>query len=219
MSSENLPSISSLNLAALGSILGLSKDWRSGLVSLLRSGEEIDWAVRHELASAIEGATTTGTRLILQNHEKTSRWSSSLKDRREWYQFGLQVAAFLERSKTAGDRFLDAEEEFGRPESYCRKSYYYLRHCNEWKASARKSGRCYRSMSDMELETEFHLSSIEQKTSKPTPLAAAEYDQLIAAKGRIYKEIAEAMDLGDWQSDALIEILFTLGRLPNDEDL
>ena len=210
-----------LNQNALGSLVGFNRDWQTNLVALLRSNAPIGWAVREEIAKAIEGTSSFGAQLTLSGHERSSRWWSSIKDRRAWFEFGPEVAPFVDDASNLPEGLEAAAEALDRSEAYCKKAYYYWRDCIAWMARARQEGRTYGGMDEGPLSLEFHIASVEQRTPKPAPMPGHEFDRWFSSRINGLKELIETFEVfdhGSWQSHALLEILYWKWRVPSSQD-
>lgn len=204
-----------LNSRALGAMLGWDRNWQATLVELLRSKHPINPSVRGAFADALEGKSPSGVQLTMSGHEKSARFWSSIRDRREWYEFGALVSPVVEAAVNLPAGIEEAAERLGRSEAYCKKAYYYRRDCDEWMDRARGEGKCYANLDDKELGLEFHISSIEQATQKPTPLSGLEFDKHIANRRDALGNVADLLKLDGWQRAALITSLYWMERTPS----
>lgn len=165
-----------LNLGALNAVLGFSTDWRRELAALLRSDAPIIYAVRNELADIIEGKSSLS--ITLKGHDKSSKRIDGLNARRGWFEDGKKVSQLVEGCDSVDDAFEAATSIIGRDSDYCRKKYYYYKHCSEWIAGARRSGRFYPTMEDQELADVWHFAAFDQKRDRPTPPTANLFDEI-----------------------------------------
>lgn len=207
------PRARALNTRAFSALIGWERDWQAALMALLRSDAPISPAVRKMMCEAIEGTSTLGLRLTLSGHERSARWWASIQDRREWRAFGPKVDPFVKRAANLPEGLEQAAESLDSTESYCKKSYYYWRDCNEWMHSARNESTCYRAMSDALLSLEFHISSIEQKTLKPQPTSGAKFDREFATQLRSLSHLADLLGAQDDLRDGLVSYLYWLERV------
>ena len=208
-----------LNQSAFGALLGMETDWRGPLVKLLRSDVPINSAVREELAASIEGSNFSGAQLVMKGHEANTRWTASLRDRQEWLAFGHTVAGIVSAAETVEAGLQDAEEKLGKPESYCKKAYYFHRRCIAWKKRARDERGIFAKMSEGELEWLFHYGSVLEKNENPKMLSSGDWERIHL--GRLAAIQAETADL-DWpkhQIANLQQVLYWLWMAyPPDKD-
>ncbi len=185
-----------LNHRAFGALLGFSKEWRTELVSLLRSDAPISGVVRDELANAIEGETTFGTRLDLIGHDTLSKFFGRFADARESMAVGHYIAELVARKCTVESAFDNAAEKFGKSESECNRDYYYFKKCMKWCADEGKSGRLYSAMSQSELETVYHMAL----ARKEQPLSGREWDlQRTALASEMTELIEPKLGASGWR--------------------
>lgn len=206
-----------LNSAAFLSLMGLDREWQANLTALLRSDAEIDRSVRELLADAIDGRAYSGVRFSLSGHELSSRWWASIKDRRRWYEFGIEVSPFIETAQNLPAAMEEASEKLGKSESYCKKAYYYRRDCEAWVRSAKEDGGVYATMSEQELASEFHLSSVRQGTPKPIPPSGQSFEAARVERIRALRRLIAPLNLEPGRTEALLEILYHLWEMPADQ--
>ena len=211
---------SALNQAAFAAALGLSTDWKLDLVRLLRSGEEISVSVREALADAIEGKGPNGVSLTLVGHDRTARWMEGLAERREWREFGRRVSEKLSPRLSPDLQFERLAASSIRNESYHKKCYYYFRRCEAWKATARSEGEIYSRMSDAELETEFDVCSLANKSNptNPKPMRGADFDVFFRSRMKGLGEFVDGLGFTGWQRHTLILWMYWRWRMPVTDD-
>lgn len=207
---------STLNQAAFAAALGLSTDWKLDLVRLLRSGEEISVGVREALADAIEGKGPHGVSLTLTGHDKSARWMEGLTERREWRAFGRRVSEKLLPGQSPDLQFERLAATSTRPESYHKKCYYYFRRCEAWKAAARSQGEIYSRMSDAELETEFDVCSLANKSNptNPKPMSGQDFDAFFKSRMKGFGRFVDGLGFTGWQRETLILWMYWAARMP-----
>lgn len=170
------PEEAALNQAAFNALMGTSADWRADLVALLRSDVPIGPAVRSQLAEAIGGKSEIT--LNLSGHQETLKRMEGLEARRKWMRDGELAASYVAQHSKVDDAFAAAADELGEDDPYWRRRYYYFKRCRDWMQSARREGKFYLTMDSDELETVWHVASCNQKSDKPTPPSAEEFDDL-----------------------------------------
>lgn len=205
-----------LNTRAFAALIGWEREWQRPLVDLLRSEHHIGPAVRNALADLLEARSPFGIQLRMSGHERSARWWDSIKDRREWFKFGAEVAPYIEKASNLLEGIECASDALGQSEAYCKKCYYYRRDCETWMQRAKREGRTYAAMNENLLSLEFHIASTDQKTPKPEPLEGQEFDRIFAERLRPLIGIGNVLnfDVPDDLSEGLVSFLYVLERVP-----
>lgn len=145
-----------LNERAFTAAIGLSGDWRTDIVALLRSKTPIHDLVRHALADAMEGVSSTGVKLVMRNNENLQAFAKGMETRIKWMEIGRWIKARMAEGSPRDPALHDAAEEFQSNYKTCSNALTYCNQVEAWLAAVQVKAKVRSPGRRTYLEQEYH---------------------------------------------------------------